>query len=155
MSEILALYGSPLEAGRPAFWIQVPTGSLRTARRGSVYMLQLDVSPLTREKADEAVRRLAEGLREKFNAELLYARAESNRLSLQIRGSPFSWLALFAWLPAILGLLGITIFGISVWQMVTSIPTWVWATMAIGAALIVLGPSIGEWILSSMERMRK
>jgi hypothetical protein len=70
-------------------------------------------------------------------------------------GSPFSWLALLAWLPTILGLLGIILFGVSVWQAVAAIPSWVWAMLIISGVLILVGPAIGEFILKEVEKARK
>ncbi len=147
----LALYGEPLKI---ATWKRLPIESLKVARKGTFYMLELDVSDLTPEKAAEAINALAKGLKENFNAQLIYATATKNKIYLQIRGSPFSWLALLAWLPTILGILGIILFGVSVWQAITSVPSWVWATLIIGGALILIGPTIGEWILSMVEKAR-
>jgi len=149
--QTLALYGKPLQL---VAWKPIPIESLKVAPRDSIYTLELDVSDLTPEKAVEALNTLAKELKEKFNIQLIYGRASKNKIHLQIKGSPFSWLALLMWLPTILGLLGIILFGISVWQAITAIPSWVWATLIIGGALVLFGPAIGEWIIGQVEKAR-
>ena len=145
----LAFYGEP---PKPLNWTPLRMENLVVGRRGSIYLLKLDVSTLTQEKALQALNTLTAAMKNEFGIKTIYGRAEPNAIYLIIQGSPFSWLALLAWLPVILGLLGIILFGISVWQAITAIPSWVWATLLISGALILFGPAIGEWIL---ERWKK
>jgi hypothetical protein len=147
---VLALVGQPPRM--PLNWAPVPMQNLRVAPKGSAYYLKLDVSTLTQDKAVEALNGLTSEMRSKFGIKTIYGKAEPNAIHLIIMGSPFAWLALLAWLPTILGLLGIILFGVSVWQAVAAIPSWVWAWLAIGGALIILGPPLGEWILKQAER---
>jgi len=146
----LALIGQPPKI--PLNWTPVPMQNLKVAPKGSVYYLKLDVSPLTQDKAVEALNRLTSEMQSKFGIKTIYGKAEPNAIHLIIMGSPFSWLALLTWLPVILGLLGIVLFGVSVWQAIAAIPSWVWAYLVIGGALIILGPAIGNWILSEVEK---
>ncbi len=148
----LALYGEPLKI---AAWKRLPPENLKVAPKGTFYTLELDVSDLTPEKAVEALNMLAKNLEKNFKARLIYANASKNKIYLQIKGSPFSWLALLAWLPTILGMLGIILFGVSVWQAITSIPSWVWAMLITSGALVLFGPRIGEWILDQVEKARR
>jgi hypothetical protein len=141
----LALIGQPPKI--PLNWTPIQLNNLKVARKGSVYYLKLDVSPLTREKAIHALNTLTAEMKSKFGIKTIYGKAEPNTIHLIIMGSPFSWLALLAWLPIILGLIGIILFGISVWQAIAAIPSWVWATLIISGALIIVGPTIGDWIL--------
>lgn len=152
--QALALYGKPMQPKIPVAWKQIPLESLKVAPRGSMYTLELDVSDLTAEKAVEALNTLAKELKEKFNIQIIYGAATKNRIYLQIKGSPFSWLALLAFLPTILGLIGVILFAVTVWQAVAAIPSWVWSTLIISGALILLGPPIGEWIISQVEKAR-
>jgi hypothetical protein len=149
-STTLALIGQPPKIALN--WVQVPIQNLKVASKGSVYHLKLDVSTLTQDKAVEALNRLTSEMKLKFGIKTIYGKAEPNTIHLIIMGSPFSWLALLAWLPTILGLIGIILFGVSVWQAIAAIPSWVWACLVIGGALIILGPPLGEWILKQVER---
>ncbi|MEM2163691.1 MAG: hypothetical protein QXR62_04625 [Candidatus Bathyarchaeia archaeon] len=148
----IALYGQPIHPIFPMKFVPIPPERLKIAPKGTIYMLKLNVSDLTNEKAAEALNTLAKDLKEKFGITLLYGKATKNEIHLQIKGSPFNWLALLAWLPTILGLLGITLFAVSIWQAIAAIPSWVWATLAISVALILFGPPIGELILQQIER---
>ncbi len=149
----LAFYGEPPKL--PLNWTPLRMENLAVGRKGSIYLLKLDVSTLTQEKALQALNTLTAEMENKFGIKTIYGRADSNAIYLIIRGSPFSWLALLAWLPVILGLLGIILFGVSVWQAITAIPSWVWATLIIGGALILFGPAIGEFILGQVEKARR
>lgn len=151
----LATYGSPIRPMVPVKLVQIPLDKLKVARKGSIYLVKLDVSEMTAEKAAQALEALAKGLREEFGATLLYGKATKNEIYLQVAGSPFSWLALLAWLPTILGLLGIALFMVSVWQVIASVPSWIWATLVISAALILFGPAIGELVLRAVEGERR
>jgi hypothetical protein len=148
----LALIGQPPKI--PLNWVQVPMQNLKVAPKGSVYYLKLDVSTLTQDKAVEALNKLTSEMQSKFGIKTIYGKAEPNTIHLIIMGSPFAWLALLAWLPVILGLLGIVLFGISVWQAIAAIPSWVFATLIIGGALILVGPAIGDLILKQVEKAR-
>jgi len=151
----LAVLGAPPQPRVPIRFEKVPLHELKVGRKGAVYLIKLDVSELTKEKAAKALEELKKGLEERFGIRLLYGATTKNEVWLVIRGSPFSWLALLAWLPFILGLLGIVLFGVSVWQAIASIPPWVWATLIIGGALLIFGPAIGEWVLELAERPRR
>jgi hypothetical protein len=152
LEETLAFYGQPPQPKIPIKYEPIPLGNLKIAPKGSMYLIQLDVSPLTQDKAVEALNRLTAEMKTKFGIQTLYGKAAKDKIYLLIKGSPFSWLALLAWLPVILGLLGIVLFGVSVWQAIAAIPSWVWACLVIGGALIILGPAIGNWILSEVEK---
>jgi len=151
----LAFYGTPMQPKIPVRFVKIPLHQLGVSRRGAVYMLKLDVSDMTREKAKEALEQLVKGLDEKFHAKTVYAAAYKNEIYLQVRGSPFAWAAVLAWLPVILAAIGVILFGVAVWQIIAPVPTWVWATLVIGGALVLFGPAIGEWILAEVEKARR
>jgi hypothetical protein len=154
LEETLAFYGQPPQPKIPIKYEPIPLANLKVAPKGSMYLIQLDVSPLTQDKAVEALNKLTAEMKTKFGIQTIYGKATKDKIYLLIKGSPFSWLALLAWLPVILALIGIILFGISIWQAITAIPSWVYATLIIGAALIIVGPTIGDWILKQVEKAR-
>jgi hypothetical protein len=151
----LAVLGAPPQPRIPVRFQPVDASQLAVARRGDIFALKLDVSRLDEQKARRALEELSRGMAERFGIRTIFARATENEIHLVIMGSPFAWSALLLWLPTILGLLGIVLFAVSVWQAVVSIPSWVWALLIISGGLILFGPAIGEWILSQVERARR
>ena len=97
---------------------------------------------------------LTRELKSRFDIDVLYARADTDAIHLIITGSPFSWTALLMFLPTLLGLIGIAVFAISVYQAVVAIPSWVWGCLIIGGLLILFGPAIGELILRGIEEAK-
>jgi hypothetical protein len=154
LEETLAFYGQPPQPKIPIKYQPIRLENLKVAPKGSMYIIQLDVSSLTQDKAVEALNRLTAEMKTKFGIQTIYGKATKDKIYLLIKGSPFSWLALLAWLPAILALIGIILFGVSVWQAIAAIPSWVWATLIISGALILVGPAIGDWILKQAEKAR-
>lgn len=53
---------------------------------------------------------------------------------------------LLVWLPAILTLLGISLAAVSVWQIMTEIPWYVWLLLGAGVFLLFFGPAITTFI---------
>lgn len=49
---------------------------------------------------------------------------------------------LLTWLPAILTLIGIAVVGVSIWEIIGTIPWYMWAILAAGVALIFFAPTI-------------
>ena len=108
--------------------------------RGRVYHLHIKTQGITDERA--AALTLATQLDVKFKAKVTWIRVADGTIDLQLIGSPFAWAALIAALPAILGLLGIVMILVSLYTVLASIPSWAWATLATGVALLLLGPTI-------------
>jgi len=145
----LAVYGKPVTPLAKSYAIRIePVG---VSRKGALYILKLDVTGMTAEKAREALRRLSEQLG-RLGAHVLYAEASESQIYLQVRGSPFAWAAVLAWLPVILAGLGLGFVAIAVWQVVAPVPTWVWALLATGVFLLIFGPQIGEWIAEEARK---
>jgi hypothetical protein len=152
----IASYGTPLAFTASTVKTPIPIGKLQTitAPKGSTYEIKLSTSQLTPDKASEAIEKLRTEMKEKFGIDLIYAEAAENSINLIIQGSPFAWAALLALLPTILLLAGITLIGVSVWQITTAIPTWVWFLAITGTALLLFGPAIGNLILETIEKAR-
>lgn len=85
------------------------------------------------------------------STKILWIEADNQNIRMQISGSPFLWTALIPWLPSILGLLGITLAFISIWNLITSIPTWIWALLAVSVGLIIFAPAIGKMFPAEEE----
>jgi hypothetical protein len=156
-TKILAFYGTPITFKAPVKKIQLSIEQLQktVAPKGSLYEIQLITSPLTPTQATQAIEKLTTEMKTQFGITTLYSIAAENEILMLIKGSPFAWAALLPWLPTILALLGITLVGVSAWQILIGIPTWLWALLIIGGALIVIGPSIGEFILKEVEKAQK
>jgi hypothetical protein len=50
----------------------------------------------------------------------------------------------------ILTLVGIAIMFTSVWQVISTVPSWIWALLVIGAAMVFLAPAIGRAVTTVM-----
>jgi hypothetical protein len=153
----IVTYGTQPSFTASTMKIPIPIDKLQTmtAPKGAIYEIKLSTSQLTPEKASEAIEKLRTEMKEKFGIDLIYAEATENSINLIIRGSPFTWAALLAYLPTILFIIGIILLGVSVWQITTAIPPWVWFLLITGAALFLFGPAIGNLILQSIEKTRK
>jgi hypothetical protein len=150
--EVYAVIGSMPSPILPLDFTPIDLTEAKVGR--GMYVLHLNVQGMTREKAYSVLEKLKEGV-EGVGARLLYAIADSNSIKMVIHGSPFSWAALLALLPMLLALAGMILLGVGAWQAITAIPSWVWAALIIGGALLILGPPIGEFILGYIEKARR
>jgi small-conductance mechanosensitive channel len=124
--------------------VHIPQRYMTESVRERVYHLHIETQGITDEKA--AALALTTQLYDKFKAKVTWVRIEDGTIELQLVGSPFAWVALIAALPAILGLLGIVMILVSIYTVLSAIPSWAWATLATGVALLLLGPSIGKMV---------
>jgi hypothetical protein len=46
--------------------------------------------------------------------------------------------------------IGIAIMFTTVWQVISTVPSWIWAFLVIGAAMVFLAPAIGRAISAVM-----
>jgi len=53
---------------------------------------------------------------------------------------------------AILALLGIVMVLVSVYGVISAIPGWAWALLAVGGVIILLGPTIAKAVTAGYER---
>jgi hypothetical protein len=134
-------------------WVEIPLGKLHVGRPG-LWLIRVKTSKLTPEKAGVAVARLTEELR-KLGVKPISVMATEDTIDILFRGSPFPWLVVLAAIANLLPLIGITILAISVFQGVTSIPSWVWGLTVVGLGLALLGPTIGDMILSAVYETRR
>lgn len=73
---------------------------------------------------------------------MYYGEVSDNKITIQISGSPFVWVALIAFLPQILSIVGVVIALISVYLLVSSIPNWVYGLGAVAIILLLVVPKI-------------
>jgi len=69
-----------------------------------------------------------------------YVQVSPSSIIMDVTGSPFLWVELLAFLPQIMTALGVVIGLITVYFVVTSIPTWAYALGAIGILAIFVLP---------------
>jgi len=136
MIEVGILAGTRLE--------EIPQQYMTESVRERVYHLHIETQGVTDEKA--AALALTTQLYNKFKAKVTWIRVADGTIDLQLIGSPFAWVALIAALPAILALLGIVMILVSIYTVLAAIPSWAWATLATGVALLLLGPTIAKTI---------
>ena len=79
---------------------------------------------------------------------VLWVESYNQTIRLQITGSPFVWTALLVALPGILGLLGIALTLVSIYNVIGSVPSWAWALLATSVGLIFLSP----WLRRAFAR---
>ncbi|MEM2163709.1 MAG: hypothetical protein QW521_02230 [Desulfurococcaceae archaeon] len=142
----IAYAGRPVQAKR----IHIPIHRLKVASKGGIYDIVIDVEEIDAEKGREALEKLMDSLWREHGIRTIYARAEPRVIMLEVMGSPFLWPIILLLIPQILSLIGITVLGITVYQVISSIPSWLIALMTIGVGLIIISPIVAG-ILRSIE----
>jgi len=135
-------------------YVKVDLEVMKEARKGEEFLVILETTPIPMEKASELAEKLKAGLKEQFNCKLQYIAIKENEIVMYITGSPFTWAMLIAWLPTILALFGITIIGIGIWQAITSVPSWVYATIIAGLFMLYAAPHIVTAITGRRRAIR-
>lgn len=103
---------------------------------------------------DDMVERLVAELYDKFKAKVIWIRIENNVIDMQLVGSPFAWVALIAFLPALLSIFGIVAVLISIYSVLSAIPGWAWGLAAVGVGLILIGPTLGKSLSGTYKQVR-
>jgi hypothetical protein len=134
-------YGTPVR-GR-LVPVSEPELSVKMALPGELYQVEIQTSGVPDPQG--ALETLISELDNRFGAKTVYAYADSERILLQLYGSPFAWSALIPFLPLILGGIGIVVTFISVWFIFSGIPSWAWGLLAIGIVTLFLFPAILTW----------
>lgn len=116
--------------------------SVKMALPGELYQVEIQTEGVPNPQM--ALQTLISELN-RFGAKTVYAYADSERIVLQLQGSPFAWAALIPFLPMILSGIGIVVIFIAVWFIFAEIPSWAWGALAIGLVMLFLFPAILEW----------
>jgi hypothetical protein len=130
--------------------VEMSKGVLTDSVPGKVYHLTIETKGIANE--EEVVKTLVTELYNKFKAQVIWIRIDSGVIDLQLIGSPFAWLALLAFLPTILAMLGIVVVLISLYSVLAAIPGWAWGLLAVGVGLILFGPKLAETVTAGFGR---
>lgn len=122
--------------------IEIPTVVLGDSVPGKVYEIHIKTNGVP--DAEKTVMLLAEKLYDEHKAHTIWAEVDGDTIRFQVIGSPFVWAVLIPFIPAIMGLLGISVVLISVYSVLAAIPSWAWGLLVAGVILIVAGPTIGK-----------
>jgi hypothetical protein len=120
---------------------------------GKVYHLTIETKGIANEK--EVAKTLVTKLYDNFKAQVIWIRIENGVIDLQLIGSPFAWLALLAFLPTILAMLGIVVVLVSLYSVLAAIPGWAWGLLVVGVGLILFGPKISEAVSAGFKAEKK
>jgi len=127
----------------------IPNAILTESVPGSKYELQIRTNGIANPVA--TINLLKTELPKKFfDLKVIWINIEGNTITMQISGSPFLWASLLLFLPTLLAVIGIIVVFVSVYLMFAAVPSWVWALLVIGGALVLVGSKIGEWALGGI-----
>jgi hypothetical protein len=90
----------------------------------------------------------------RFRAKVVWIRISEDVIDVQLEGSPFAWAALIAFIPTILAILGVSVILVSVYSVVSAIPSWAWALLIVGVGLIFIGPTISKSLKAGYKEYR-
>ena len=122
--------------------IEMPTVVLGDSVPGKVYEIHIKTNGVP--DAEKAVMTLAEKLYDEHKAHTIWAEVDGDTIKLQVIGSPFVWAVLIPFIPAIMGLIGVSVVLISVYSVLAAIPSWAWGLLVAGVILLFAGPTIGK-----------
>ena len=138
-------------AGRTVY---MPRDILTESVPGAVYQLEIKTKGVPDPK--KAISALTTELPRKFpRLKVLWIQVEDPYIRMQIQGSPFAWAALLAFLPEILMAIGIIVLFITVYLVISWVPSWIWALLAAGALLFFVGPAIVRKIVPGLAPEKK
>lgn len=83
---------------------------------------------------------------------ILWISVDGNQIRIQLQGSPIAWSTILALIGWILPLLGLTLILIAVWSVISAVPSWAWAALALGVTLILLTPTITSMLKPPKKR---
>lgn len=137
-------YGTPIIKNA----VRIPDDMLTESAAGSEYMIKIQTKGVSNPK--ETLDLLKSKLKEKFGVTVVYGEVANNNITLQIKSSvsiQFVWGAVLVFLPQILSIVGVVVALISVYLVVSSIPTWVYGLASIALVLLFALPKVLPKIL--------
>lgn len=141
-----------LEIGKLAgvHLVEIPREVLTESVPGKAYHITIETKGVIDEQ--RVVDTLTTELYTRFKAKVIWMRIVDNVIDIQLIGSPFVWAALLAFLPTILGILGIVVVLISLYSVLAAIPGWTWGLLAVGIGMILFGPKLAEAVSGGFGR---
>jgi hypothetical protein len=122
----------------------IPENRLTESIKGKYYHLCIETGGISESQEVIVAKALVDQLYKKFHADVVWMRIENGTIDMQLMGSPFIWTLLLGFIPSLLLVLAIIFVSTGVWSVVSSIPSWAWALLAVGGILIFVGPKIGK-----------
>ena len=140
---VVSEYGRKIVAQRT---VLIPPSMLTESVPGAVYQLEIKTKGIP--DPQKVISVLTTELPRKFpDLKVLWIRVENQSISMQITSNPpFTWALLLALLPEILMAIGITILFITVYLVVSWVPSWIWALLLTGTLLFFVAPGIARTI---------
>lgn len=125
--------------------VAIPKDMLTESVPDAVYEVHVKTEGIP--NPEECAKHLVKELPAKVKGlKIIWIGFEGDTIKMQIVGSPFAWSLLLFLLPTILAIIGIVMVLVSVYSVITAIPTWAWALLLIGIGLIVFAKPITEKI---------
>ena len=148
-----------LATARPIYWwgrkkegtlLPIPKEMLTETVPGAIYELHIkcDKPP---EDPEQAINVILTELPKKVPVKIHYIEVEGDTIKIQLEGSPLDWSIILAAIPLILGLIGLTILFIAIYEIFASIPGWVIGLLIVGFILLWFLPGIGDLIRGFIE----
>jgi len=125
--------------------LNIPEEMLGESVIGAVYEVQIKTKGIS--NPQQIANLISSELPKKVSSTIKYIEIGSDYIILQIEGSPFPWALLLGFLPQLLLLAGVVVMFISVWSVISAIPSWAWALLAVGGGLVLFGPTIGKALI--------
>ena len=109
---------------------------------------------------DNQVNQFVAEFERKYGVKVTYVKSHSKTLVLQFQPShyvPMEFLTLtgaflIANLPAILSVIGLVLVGVSLFYVVTALPTWVWVLLIVGISLLFFSPFTSGMFKSTVKQ---
>jgi hypothetical protein len=80
------------------------------------------------------------------DVKIYWISVDGDEVRIQLSASPIAWATILALLPLIFALVGLTLILISVWGIITAIPSWAWAALIVGIVLLWIIPAIQPYL---------
>jgi len=75
---------------------------------------------------------------------VLWIRANSPIVEIQVEGSPFAWSAVLPWISPAMSLIGVVVILVALYSVIAAIPSWAWGLLVLGIGLLFFSPYVGE-----------
>jgi hypothetical protein len=120
--------------------VPIPIHALKETVPGVVYEIRMKANKPAPPQTIQTIRQVfAEKLPQ---VKIHYIGVEGSNITIQLEGSPIAWELILALLPLIFTLLGLTLLLVAVFQIISAVPSWVYAVLVLGAIFLFIVPTI-------------